>query len=263
MVVFFVFAVPMTAFRPSPLQPLLGLSVSVYVLTWAFIVLFSTPWFVEDARTQSATFQLVGLLIPGMVAIRWRIRQVLWSPGSGQDLWRDVSGFSRSLFGGALVVLGCSTGLSHFMELVSPAGPWHQAQAESMRGLGRPIDFIIQILLLGLLPAVAEELVFRQVVWAELKAKYGRFGAWVGSSVLFSLLHLTLPRLLPTFIFGLVLAAVRQRVAGLLVPMWMHLVNNVLVLTLVFYGGGANHLVDWRVGVPLGVVGWLSIPEKN
>lgn len=77
-----------------------------------------------------------------------------------------------------------------------------------------------------ILAPIAEEIFFRGVVFNAWLREGGRRWAFIGSSLLFAAIHLSLASLLPIFALGLALAWVYDRTRNLLAPMAMHAVVN-------------------------------------
>jgi uncharacterized protein len=73
---------------------------------------------------------------------------------------------------------------------------------------------------------IAEEVFFRGVAFNAWLREGGRRWAYIGSSVLFAVIHMTLVSLLPILFLGLALAWVYERTRSLLAPIVMHAVVN-------------------------------------
>lgn len=85
-----------------------------------------------------------------------------------------------------------------------------------------------------LIPAAAEELMFRGLFQGRLAARFSqRTGLW-GSAVLFALLHRSLPAFPQMLAIGLVLGVLRIRSSGLVLPIIFHAFYNFSVLVLNF-----------------------------
>lgn len=122
------------------------------------------------------------------------------------DLWLVVPVAER--------ILGGEEELARLHQLVAQAPAW------------------LALASLMLAPAVCEELLMRGVVARSLRPVLGRAGAICLSALLFALLHFSVARLLPTALFGAVLAGVAFA-AGSIVPcILIHAVNNTLALLL-------------------------------
>lgn len=91
---------------------------------------------------------------------------------------------------------------------------------------------VLNIALLALLPAIAEELVFRGIIFNGLRTKFGEWTAVLFSALLFTLMHGNLDQLVYPFLLGLVLAWIVLRTNSLISSMIVHFLNNSIVLAL-------------------------------
>ncbi len=82
------------------------------------------------------------------------------------------------------------------------------------------------VVLIAVLPAIFEEILFRGAILGLLKKSMGPVARCLVVGILFGLLHLMLIRILPTGILGLIFTAAAIRSRSILVPMIMHLLNN-------------------------------------
>ncbi|MCV0403108.1 MAG: CPBP family intramembrane metalloprotease [Chloroflexi bacterium] len=100
-----------------------------------------------------------------------------------------------------------------------------------------------------LLAPIAEELFFRGVVFNAWLRERGRTWAYVGSALLFAVIHLSVVTVLPIFLLGLGLAWVYRRTGSLLAPMAMHATVNGISVAI-------SLLVRFDVIMPPAVAGW-------
>ena len=116
-------------------------------------------------------------------------------------------------------------------------------------------EWCLQLLALAVLPAVLEEALFRGVVLQTLLDSGSRFGAWLLTTLLFSLLHGNLAALPAHLLFGGALTLAEMRTGNLLVPMVMHAVYNASALFwrgmsswwLIFCGAAVLALGIWAL----------------
>lgn len=94
------------------------------------------------------------------------------------------------------------------------------------------LDPWLVILAVVILAPIAEEIFFRGVVFNALLREGGRRWAYLGSSALFALIHVSLVALVPIFLLGLALAWIYRRTGNLLAPMAMHATVNGISVTL-------------------------------
>jgi len=83
---------------------------------------------------------------------------------------------------------------------------------------------------IAILPAFCEELLFRGALLFPLARRFGPNIGLVLSSLCFALFHLSVPRLLPTFLLGLVLGAVALRARSIWPAVLVHFLNNACVV---------------------------------
>lgn len=113
---------------------------------------------------------------------------------------------------------------------------------------------LIALLAGALLPAFCEEFAFRGYIQGNLSPLGGRW-PWIISGLLFGMMHLSLIRLLPLSLLGMVFAYAVLRSGSVWTGVIMHLVNNATVIGLVFLlrwldltelGGGMMQETVWQ-----------------
>jgi membrane protease YdiL (CAAX protease family) len=162
-----------------------------------------------------------------------------------QVRWREVFGLResrrlRALLAALLTVL-----------VILPIAWWlEQASALALKKIGwSPTDQVAVMLLAGakswwtrvylgafavVIAPVAEEFIFRGVLYPFVKQLgYPRF-AWMGVNFLFALIHLDAATLVPLFVLALALTWLYERTDNLLAPITAHSLFNVANLV-VFY----------------------------
>lgn len=101
-----------------------------------------------------------------------------------------------------------------------------------------PLDtvgwYFLSVLLLGILPAICEELLFRGIVFKGLKEKFGPIASILLCGLVFALMHQSIQQFIYPFILGCVLCVVMQRTNNLIYPILIHLFNNITTITLQF-----------------------------
>jgi membrane protease YdiL (CAAX protease family) len=119
--------------------------------------------------------------------------------------------------------------------------------------LGR---FLVGLVVIAVVPAVAEELVFRGVIQRNLVHWFGsrHVGVWLAAA-LFSAIHFQFFGFVPRFLLGLGLGYLFEWSGNILVPMAAHFTNNALQLLLLYLAQGrqlpssfdpdANQALPW------------------
>lgn len=138
---------------------------------------------------------------------------------------RDPGGALRAgLVWGILAWLGAT--------VVSAASAWAldligvDVTAQAAEQAIALVDPWVVVVAFVIMAPIAEEVFFRGVVFNAWLREGGRRWAFIGSSGLFALIHLSLVLLVPLFLLGLVLAWVYQRTGNLLAPIAMHATVN-------------------------------------
>ena len=103
-------------------------------------------------------------------------------------------------------------------------------------------SFLSAVLLIGVFPAVTEELAFRGVVLGVLEGLMESRSAILASAGMFSILHLSAVNIPHTFILGLVLAWLRLSTKSLYPGMLLHFLHNLFVISLEKMGEGSSWL---------------------
>ena len=94
-----------------------------------------------------------------------------------------------------------------------------------------PLDLIIRILLIGLLPAIGEELYFRAGIQNELASTFKNPDVAIFiTALLFSAFHLQFDGFLPRFFLGLMLGYIYYWSGSILVPVLIHFINNSMLI---------------------------------
>ncbi len=148
------------------------------------------------------------------------LRLRMLSPGGfGRAVLLGVVGWlAAQLMGAVLVLLVQRLGgeMPQTYQILLDAGSW------------------LALLVGALVPAICEELSFRGYVLGALRT-LGPTAAVVLTGLLFGALHLSIVRLIPLTLLGMLWALAVQRSGSILPGMIMHLINNGIALLLTFF----------------------------
>ena len=166
---------------------------------------------------------------------------------------------------GALVILSANFFLNYLMELNNiiplPDGlkvkfqslqeATSEAQAFFLNFSGLS-DFLLVFLTLAIFPAIAEEIYFRGLLIGVLNdMKIGAFHAIFTSSILFAMMHFQFYYILPLLFMGGILGYVYYRTKNLWVSIFMHLLNNGLIVLLTLSNQHKLTQIDLEANPPL------------
>lgn len=131
----------------------------------------------------------------------------------------------RAGFGWGLVAwLGATMASAGVVLVLEQLGVEPEPQtAERAIALLEPWLVIVAVVFLA---PIAEEIFFRGIVFNAWLREGGRRRAYLGSSVLFAVIHISLVALVPIFLLGLALAWIYRRTGSLLAPIAMHATVN-------------------------------------
>lgn len=152
--------------------------------------------------------------------------------------WREAFGFgnrlARALGWGALATAVflpvaqllqiASAALMTRFDLQPEIQPAVQALRESAAWTDRALMGVVAVALAPL----AEEILFRGILYAALKGAGFRRLAWWGTALLFAAVHWNVPTFLPLLLFALVLTWLYERTGNLLAPVAAHALFNAL-----------------------------------
>ena len=88
--------------------------------------------------------------------------------------------------------------------------------------------FALIILVVAVMPAIGEELLFRGLLLGSLRAKYRVGLSIVISSVVFGFFHMSLVKLIPTTLLGVCFAVVVTKGGSIFLSMLLHFTNNLI-----------------------------------
>jgi len=167
---------------------LVSTQVALLLVTWLFVV-----------RPRA----LVGVPVPGPD-----------TPGAIRSglVWGLAGWFAATLVSAVVVVVLDLLGIE----------PVPQAAEQALA----VIDPWVAILAIAIIAPIAEEVFFRGVAFNAWLREGGRRTAYIGSSVLFGVIHLNLVAFVPIVLLGLILAWVYERTRNIVAPIVVHAVFN-------------------------------------
>jgi membrane protease YdiL (CAAX protease family) len=172
------------------------------------------------------------------VAVAWQV--LCRNPGrSGRRLglgpprrWSDL--VLRPIVGGILAMAAILLASVVYAMFSGGQPPPPQRAVEILSGIQDPGLKLLAVATVGLTAPVAEEIVFRGVLYRGLEWRMGPAAAYVGSAFLFSIAHLDVHHILHLFALGLVLAWTVDRSRSLYPGMILHGAINLSSLLLVW-----------------------------
>ena len=252
----------------------LGCILVFSILAAGCIFFFEKPLSVNALKwiqfTQSAA---MFLLPPLCLAYLWSQEPMKWLKVDNFQSFK-VSGFAVLLM---LVALPAINLLSHLNQQITlpaflePLEQWMKTSEESANALTEQFlsvttfgGLIINLLLMALLPAVAEELTFRGVLQrlfqpsTMLQNSTPHLAIWC-SAILFSAIHLQFYGFIPRMLMGALFGYMLVWTGSLWVPILMHFTNNAIAILLYFVTLRAGWDMEQVDTIGTGNTLWLGI----
>ena len=130
-----------------------------------------------------------------------------------------------------------------FPEFLSGFEEWALLEEERLAKLTEVItdfksvpDMLLGLLIIGLLPAIGEELVFRGMIQNELwrGTNNPHLGIWI-SAAIFSAIHIQFYGFVPRLLLGAMFGYLYYWSGNLLIPMLSHFFNNAFAVLMVYF----------------------------
>lgn len=103
------------------------------------------------------------------------------------------------------------------------------------------------IILYGMVSPLAEEIVFRGIVYNRMHRQYGKWIAIIGSALLFGVYHGNVVQALYGFMLGVLIAVLYEKYGSFAVPVIIHSAANVFVYVVTSVTGVADMVMTWPV----------------
>ena len=182
-----------------------------------------------------------GLSILGGVAVIWKA--VKAEIGTGEKIWREKTQGTRHKWVMQYLFLGVlafcfSVGLNIVFYQSGFAGS--SESYEAVYELQYGVQFVIGVILYGLVSPFAEEAIFRGILFQRMKRCFNYGIALIVSSLLFGLYHGNVVQAVYGTILGIVIAWSYELFGDFVAPVLFHAVANISVYSITY----GNRLAD-------------------
>ena len=228
-------------------QPIPSASFALTAFAVVFVTVFYASHLLEGSSTvvMILATQLGFFLLPNLL-IGWR-----W--GLSRTETYQIRAPKLQAVAGAILIgisaWGVTAGI--VTRVFPPPETFTKALEKVLSFEGQNLPLWAVWLLLGVTPAVCEELFFRGLVMAGFR-RMGLWPALIFSSLLFAVAHSSIYRLLPTFVLGMILGYCTWQSRSMFTGMIIHAINNSLLVTLLHQpelgkrlGFGEMTIVPW------------------
>lgn len=158
----------------------------------------------------------------------------------------------KHLIGSVILIIGSSCAVMLLANLLAYLMPdRNNAVNLGFEDILDGVPFVGALILIALMPAVCEELMFRGYMLTAFKNRMKLPVAVIIVSVFFGMTHMSLIRLLPTTILGIALAYAILNSESIMCSALMHFINNGFSVFLMYYGDKIPALADEKMTKPV------------
>jgi uncharacterized protein len=185
---------------------------------------------------------VIGFLLPSLITAALLNRKPLRLLGFSKDIRLSQAGLVVLIMATSLVVV---TSLSYFNNIIPVPASWrilfdkwendYNEMAKALIGLNNTGEFIIALIIMGFLPALCEETLFRGGMQNYLtRSTKNPWLSIIIVSLIFSAIHFSYYGFLSRFFLGIVLGLLYQYSGKLWLSILAHFLNNAIAITVLY-----------------------------
>lgn len=207
----------------------------------------------------SLSHPVMGVVVPQFFIGVLPVLACIYIKGNAREIFKLNIPKGKDLLGSVCLYLGVGSLSLLISNLLSMAFPDNsQGLNEEYAKLLDGISFVPALLLIALVPAVCEELMFRGYMFTAFRQKMSLPKAIFFVSVLFGISHMSLIKIIPTAILGAALAYAIYKADSIAASSLIHFLNNAFSVFILYYGNNIAFLNEEQMGVPL-VIGLVVL----
>jgi uncharacterized protein len=199
---------------------------------------------VQAIRLATMVGQILFLLIPTLVLIRFQTKNIFYfirlKPiGFSEVLFITVGVIAAQQFLQGYLVL------QDMIPLPEAVQPFVDGIRESIEQMYRTLvmvhtipELILVIVVVALVPAFSEEILFRGLVQRNFEYSFGLVGGAVMAGIIFALYHLNPFTLVPLMALGIVFGLLVYKTGSIIAAILAHFINNFVAVISVFFRRG-------------------------
>ena len=199
--------------------------------------------------------QILGMIIPQLCMGLLPVLACIYIKGNIKEVFSLNLPKLKDVIGTVILAAGGISGvmlLSNALVKLLPDST--KGVQNTFDGLLEGVSFVPALLLIALLPAVCEELMFRGYMFSAFRDKVKLPIAILFVSLFFGITHLSLVKLLPTMILGVFLAFAAHYSRSIFCSSLLHFINNGVSVFLMYHADKVPALSKNEFGVKLTVV---------
>lgn len=200
------------------IQTLMRICGSIAVYLAAYLLVLSVAGSIPYFRSAHSMYLNAAAMGLAAVTLIFTIKKEEYEYQKRGKIWCNI-----------IAVILLAYGTSAFFNILLGIIPWQEfagADAVPDENVYYGIPLVARMLCYELIAPVAEELLFRQVIFARLRNIVPLWIAIVVSALAFGIYHGTPVQVIYAFIMGIFLALVYERTGNLLFPVLFHMIAN-------------------------------------
>ena len=129
------------------------------------------------------------------------------------------------IIGGQIAIAGIATAATLFLTVTLFVIDRKKEQIAGIQNM-YSADFVVQIIVFGFVIPIAEEFMFRGVLYQRYRETRGFYYAAIWSALFFSVTHTNTVQMIYTFLLGILLCYVYEKFGSMKAPIMLHIVLN-------------------------------------
>lgn len=219
--------------------------ISLVVLLLAIIYLGGVIS-MRDQFIGTVVIQLMIVAVP--LALTWYMKSDV------KKLFRLQKPEKKTIVGSILLYIGTYLVMFMLSIVLSKLLPNHLDELEMAFDEMMKQPFVLLVLVIAVMPAIGEELLFRGLVFGSMRHKYKVGWAIFFSALLFGAYHTNLVKLIPTGLLGACFAYIVYKSGSIFISMLLHFTNNFLSVIAMKYPETMEKALPFMVKEDLSVI---------
>jgi uncharacterized protein len=199
---------------------------------------------VHAIRIATMIGQILFLLIPTLILIRFQTKNIFNFIRLKPIGFREVVFITVGVIAAQQFLQGYLV-LQDMIPLPEAVQPFVDSIRESIERMYRTLvmvhtipELFFVILVVAVVPAFSEEILFRGLVQRNFEYSFGLVGGAVVAGIIFAVYHLNPFTLVPLMVLGIVFGLLVYKTGSILAAILAHFINNVVAVISVFYRRG-------------------------
>ena len=179
--------------------------------------------------TLQMKFKMVGLGLTQVMIIAMPILFAIYIKTDFKKTFSLKLPSIKNVLGGIVLWAGVYILMQIIIQIILHLFPQNMEVVEALNdSIINKDNFIMNLFVVALMPAICEEMFFRGFIYTSFKGKNSCKAAIICSGILFGFMHMDFIRIIPTSILGIAFAYCVYKSGSIFVPMILHFINNAL-----------------------------------